>query len=156
MSWRSSRPELRRAASGWGSLWESSSFAPWFILNTFRDASGVVPEWPWISGLMRKASSRPSAPSMRFSVLLNSCDNFFSDSSLNFLWNLGYVVFLWSGNFEFCAKLLLGCSSQFSLIRAASFLLVRVAISEIVLSFLLFIPFPGGKHSCLHAKSRYK
>ena len=25
-----------------------------------------------------------------------------------------------------------------------------------VLSFLLFIPFPGGKHNCVHAKSRYK
>ena len=25
-----------------------------------------------------------------------------------------------------------------------------------VLSFLLFIPFLGGKHNCLHAKSRYK
>ena len=37
---------------------------------------GVVPEWPWKSGFMRKSSSRASAHSMRFSVLLNSCDNF--------------------------------------------------------------------------------
>ena len=76
MSWRSSRPEVRRPASGWGSLWESSSFVPWFILNTFRNVSRVVKEWPWRSGFMRKTSSRASAPSMRFSVLLNSCDNF--------------------------------------------------------------------------------
>ena len=41
-----------------------------------RLGSGAVPEWPWISGLMRKSSSSASAPSMRFSVLLNSCDNF--------------------------------------------------------------------------------
>ena len=61
--------------SEWGSLWESSSFVPWSVPNGFRDVSGVVPEWPWISGFMRKSSSRPSAPSMRFSVLLNSCDN---------------------------------------------------------------------------------
>ena len=58
-----------------GSLW-SSSFVPWLILNKFRDVSGVVPEWPWSSGFMRKSSSLASAPSIRFSVLLNSCDNF--------------------------------------------------------------------------------
>ena len=63
------RPEVRRPAQGWGSLWESSSFAPWFILNTFRDVSGVVPEWPWSSGFMRKSSSLANAPSIRFSVL---------------------------------------------------------------------------------------
>ena len=28
--------------------------------------------------------------------------------------------------------------------------------SDVVFSFLLFLPFPGEKHSCLHAKSRYK
>ena len=28
--------------------------------------------------------------------------------------------------------------------------------SDVVLSFLLFILFPGGKHNCLHAKSKYK
>ena len=33
------------------------------------------------------------------------------------------------GTFDFCAKLLLGCSSQFSLFNAAKFLLFRVAIS---------------------------
>ena len=82
MSWLSSGPKfcviwlLERPASGWGLLWESSSFVPWLILHTFRDVSGAVPEWPWVSGFMKKSSSRASAPSMRFSVLLNSCDNF--------------------------------------------------------------------------------
>ena len=37
----------------------------------------MVPEWPRISGFMRKSSRRADAPSMRFSVLLNSFDNFF-------------------------------------------------------------------------------
>ena len=83
LSWPSSGPEIcviwvwKMPAWGWGSLWESSSFVPWLALNAFRDVSGAVPECPWISGLMRKSSSRASAPSMRFSVLLNSCDNFF-------------------------------------------------------------------------------
>ena len=43
-------------ASGWRSLWESSSFVPWFVLNAFRDITGVVPDLPWISGFMRKSS----------------------------------------------------------------------------------------------------
>ena len=82
VSWRSSGPEfcvvwlLKMPASGRGLLWESSSFVPWLILKTFRDVSGAIPEWPWISGFIRKSSSRPSAPSMLFSVLLKSCDNF--------------------------------------------------------------------------------
>ena len=70
--WRSSRPEVRRPASGWGLFWESSSVVPWFILNRFRDVPGVVPEWPWSSGFMRKSSSLSSAPSIRFSILQNS------------------------------------------------------------------------------------
>ena len=43
-------------ASGWGSLWESSIFVPWFLLNAFRDITGVVPDLPWISEFMRKSS----------------------------------------------------------------------------------------------------
>ena len=81
MSWPF-RPEFcviwmsKMPASGWGLLWEASSFVPWPILNAFRLISGAFPEWPWISGFMRKSSTRVNAPSMRFSVLLNSCDNF--------------------------------------------------------------------------------
>ena len=83
MSWPSSGPELcvvwlwKMPASGWGSLRELSSFVPWFEPYAFRDVSGAVPEWPWISGFMRKSSRRDNAPKMRFSVLLNSWDNFF-------------------------------------------------------------------------------
>ena len=39
--------------------------------------SGRVPECPCSSGFMRKSSRRANAPSMRFSVLLNSFDHFF-------------------------------------------------------------------------------
>ena len=62
MSRRSFWPEFcivwlpKMPASGWGSLWESSSFVPWFVINAFRDISGVVPEWPWINVFMRKLS----------------------------------------------------------------------------------------------------
>ena len=59
------------------SLWDPTlGFVPWFVLNAFRDVSGAVPEWPWISGFMRKWSRRANAPSMRFFVLLNSDENF--------------------------------------------------------------------------------
>ena len=83
LSWPSSGTEFcivwlwKMPASRWRSLWESSSFVPWLVLSAFRDVSGAVPEWPWISGFMKKSSSRASVPSMRFFVLLNSCDNFF-------------------------------------------------------------------------------
>ena len=59
---RSFWPEFRivwspkMTASGWGSLWESSSFVPCFVLNAFRDITGVVPDLPWFSGFKRKLS----------------------------------------------------------------------------------------------------
>ena len=82
MSWLSSGSEFcivrlpRMPASGWGSLWESSWFVPWFELNTFRYVSGAVPQRPWIRVFVRKSSIRASAPSMRFYDLLKSYDNF--------------------------------------------------------------------------------
>ena len=135
MSWPSSGPEfcviwlLKMPASGWGLLWESSSFVPWLILNMFRDVHGAVPEWPWISGFMRKSSRRANATSMRFSVLLNSCDNFLvaPPSVSSKIWVLQSFCDL--GTFGFCAKLFLGCFSQFPLFKAARFLFFRVAIS---------------------------
>ena len=62
MSRRSFWPKFRNVwlpkipASWWWSLWESSLFVPWFVLNAFRDITGVVPHLPWISGFMRKSS----------------------------------------------------------------------------------------------------
>ena len=134
LSWSSSGPEFcviwpwKRHASGWGSFWESSSFVPWLILNAFRESSGVVPEWPCSSGLIRKLSRRANAPSKRFSVLLNSFDNLLVTlpSISPETWVMQSSCDL--GAFEFCVKLLLGCSSQFSLFNAANFLLFRVVI----------------------------
>ena len=133
LSWSSSGPEFCtiwpwRPASGWGSFWESSSFVPWLILNAFLEGSGVVPECPCSNGFMRKLSRRAKAPRMRFFVLLNSFDSLFV--TLPSISSETWVM--WSywdlGAFEFCAKLLLERSSQFSLFNAANFLLFRVVI----------------------------
>ena len=129
VSWPSSAPEFRVAwlwkvpASGWESLWESSSFVSWLVLNALQDASGVVLEWPWISGLMRKSSRRSNAPNMRFSVLLNSCENFLMTlpSISSEIWVMLSSCDL--ATFEFNATLLMRCSSYFSLFNATSFLL---------------------------------
>ena len=116
-------------ASGWGILWDSSPFVHWLVLNTFRDVSRTVPQWPWISRCMRK-SRRDFALKMRFSVPPNSWDNFFV--TLPPISSETWVMYSSCDlrTFEFCAKLLLGCPSQFALLKAASFLsFLRVAIS---------------------------
>ena len=83
MSWPFSEPEFcvirlwKKPASVWGSFSESSSFVPWLVLNTFWEATGVVPEWPCSRWFMRKSPRRAYAPIVRFSVLLNSFDNLF-------------------------------------------------------------------------------
>ena len=83
MSWPWSGPAFsviwlwKMPDSELGSLWESSSFVLWLVLNALRDVSGAVPAWPRISGFMKRSSGLANAPSMRFSVLLNSWDNFF-------------------------------------------------------------------------------
>ena len=192
-------------ASGWGSLWELSSFVPWSVPNAFRDVSGAVLEWPWVGGFMRKWSRRANAPNMRFSVILNTCDNFFVTLPSISSSTLSYVAFLWSGNIWVFAILLPGCSSQFFLFNAANFFLfpkvanfygksdcwriifdffseeeiemlfyslvilevsILVNIIKTIIKvikvlnlyfhiFYLYL-FHRGKHSCLHAKSRYE
>ena len=83
MSWSFSGPEFRvvwlckRLDSEWKPLWASCSFVPWLVLNAFWDVTGAVPEWPWIRAFIGKSSRRDNAPNVRFSVLLNSWDNFF-------------------------------------------------------------------------------
>ena len=116
-------------ASGWWSLSELSSFVPSLVRSVFRDISWAVPEWPLIGGFKRKSFRRTSAPRMRLSVLLNSWDNFFFTLT-SFSSETWVVVSSCDlGTFEFCAKLLLAFSSQFSLLRAASFrLFLKVAI----------------------------
>ena len=63
-------------ASGWGSLWESSSFVPWFPTFVFRNVPGTVSEWVRIFWFKRDSSNLDRAPKMRDSVLLNSWDSF--------------------------------------------------------------------------------
>ena len=134
VSWPSSWPAFcaiwpwKRPVSGWRWFWASSSFVRWLVLNAFRESSGVVSEWPCSSGFIRKSSRRDNASRMWFSVLLNSFDNLFvtlpSISSeilvMHSSCDLGVVAF--------CAELLLGGSSQFSLFNAANLLLFRVVI----------------------------
>ena len=116
-------------ASGWGSLWESSSFVPWFSTFVFRNVPGTVPECVRICGFKRKLSTLDRAPKMRDYVLLNSWDSF--------------LVTLPSTSSETCviySSLILGTdvlrdwpflgfSSCISLVKAANFrLLLNVAI----------------------------
>ena len=119
----------RLTLRGWGSLWGQSSFVPWFSPYAFRDVSEADPEWFWINGFKRNSSSRDRAPKLRISLLLNSLDNFFltlpSISSETCL----ILSFCVLGTVVFCASLLPGCSSWFSLLRASSFhLFLKTAI----------------------------
>ena len=66
----------KRPASGWGSLWESSSFVPWLSTFVFRNVSGTVLECVRICWFRRNSSNLDRAPKMRDSVLLNSWDSF--------------------------------------------------------------------------------
>ena len=63
--------------SGWGSLWDSSSFVPWFSTFVFRDVPGTVPECVRICWFKRNSSNLDRVPKMRDSVLLNSWDSFY-------------------------------------------------------------------------------
>ena len=63
-------------ASGWESLWESSSFVPWFSTFVFRNVPGTVSKCVCICWFERNSSNLDRAPEMRDSVLLNSWDSF--------------------------------------------------------------------------------
>ena len=63
-------------ASGWGSLWESSSFVPWFSTFVFRNVPGTVSECVRICWFKRNSSNLDRAPKMWDSVRLNSWDSF--------------------------------------------------------------------------------
>ena len=62
--------------SGWGSLWESSSFGPWFSTFMFRNVSGTVSECVRICWFKRNSSNLDRAPKMQDSILLNPWDSF--------------------------------------------------------------------------------
>ena len=88
----SSGPEFRvvwlweTLASGWGSLWESSSFVPCFVPSLFRDVSRKVPEWPWTNEFRRKSSRQDRAPKIQGELLWYSNINFFRILSYIVLW----------------------------------------------------------------------
>ena len=63
-------------ASGWGSLWASSSFVSWFSTFVFRNVPGTVSKCVCICWFERNSSNLVRAPKMRDSVLLNSWDSF--------------------------------------------------------------------------------
>ena len=63
-------------ASGWASLWESSSFVRWFSTFVFRNVPGTVWKSVCICWFERNSSNLVRAPKMRDSVLLNSWDSF--------------------------------------------------------------------------------
>ena len=114
-------------ASGWGSLWESSSFVPWFSTFVFRNVPGTVPECVRNCWFKRISSNFERVPKMRDSVLLNSWDSF----SLTAISSENGVIYssLILGTDVFRDWPFLGCSSCVSLVTAANFrLFLNVAI----------------------------
>ena len=77
--------QRKMPASGWGSLWESSSFVPWFSTFVFRNVPGTVPECVFICWFKRNSCNLDRAPRKRDSVLLYSWDSFFTDSAFYLL-----------------------------------------------------------------------
>ena len=135
MSWPTSGPEFcvvwlrKMPASEWGSLWESSSFVPWFSTFVFRNVLGTVPECVRICGFKRKSSNLDRVPKMRDYVLLNSWDIFLG--TLSSISSETCVIYssLNPGTDVFRDWPFLGCSSCVSLERAANFrLFLNVAI----------------------------
>ena len=121
LSWPTSGPKFcvvwlrKMPASGWGSLWESSSIVPWFSAFAYRNVPGTVPECVCICGFKRNSSNLDRAPKMWDSVLLNSWDSFLV--SLPSISSETCVIYssLILGTDVFRDWPLLGCSSLFLL-----------------------------------------
>ena len=116
-------------ASGWRSLWESSSFVPWFCTFVFRNVPGAVPECVVICWFKRHSSNLDRAPKMRDSVRLNSWDSFLV--TLPSICSETCVIYssLILGTDVFRDWPFLGFSSCVSLVTAANFrLFLNVAI----------------------------
>ena len=135
LSWPSSGPAFRviwlwkMPASGWGSLWESSSFVPWLSTFVFRNVSGTVPDCVRICWFRRNSSNLNRAPKMRDFVLLYSLDSFLVTLPLFSSETCVVNSSLISGTDVFRDWPFLGCSSCVSLVTAAYFrLFLNVAI----------------------------
>ena len=121
----------KRPASGWRSLWESSSFVPWLSTFVFRNVSGTVPECIRICWFRKNSSNLDRARKMRDFVRLSSWDSF-----------LVTLLSISSETCVICSTLILGmdvfrdwpflgCSSCVSLVTAANFrLFLNDAIFE--------------------------
>ena len=135
MSRATSGPEFcvtwlqKMPASGWGSLWESSSFVPWFSTIVFRNVPGTVPECVRICRFKGNSSNLETAPKMRDSVLLNSWDSFLVPLSSISLETCVIYSSLILGTDVFRDWPFLRRYSCVSLVRAANFrLFLNVAI----------------------------
>ena len=135
MSWPTSEPDFcvvwlpKRPASGWRSLWESSSFVPRFSTFVFRNVSGTVPECVRTCGFKRNSSNLYRAPKMRDTVLLNSWESF--SVTLPSISSKTCVIYssLILGTYVSRDWPFLGFSSCISLVTAANFrLFLNVAI----------------------------
>ena len=116
-------------ASGWGSLWESSSFVPWFSTFVFRNVPGTVSECVCICWFERNSSNLFRAPKMRDSVLLNSWESFLL--TLPSISSATCVIYssLILGTDVFRYWPFLGVSSCVSLVTAANFrLFLNIAL----------------------------
>ena len=116
-------------ASGWGSLWESSSFVPWFSTFVFRNVPGTVLECVCTCWFERNSSNLDRASEMRDSIRLDSWDSFLvilpSISSETCVIYSSLIL----GTDVFRDWPLLGFSSCVSLVTAANFrLFLNVAI----------------------------
>ena len=109
MSQQSSRSEFwafwpqKMPASGWGSLWELSSFVPWFSTFVFRNVPGTVSECVVICWFKRNSSNLDRASEMRDSrnaglYPVELLGQFFSDSAFNLFKNLCDIFLVNSRN----------------------------------------------------------
>ena len=119
----------KRPASGWGSIWESSSFVPWFTTSVFQNVAATVPECFRIWWFRRNSSNLDRAPKIRDSFLPNSWDSFLvtlpSTSSETCVIYSSLIL----GTDVFRDWPFLGCSSCVSLVTAANFrLFLNLAI----------------------------
>ena len=108
-------------ASGWGSLWEPSSFVPWFSTFVFQNVPGTVSECVRICWFKRNSSNLDRVPKKRDSVLLNSWDSFLV--TLPSISSETCVIYssLILGTDVFHDWPFLGFSSWVSLVTAANF-----------------------------------
>ena len=158
-------------SSGWGSSWERSSFGSWFSIFVFRNVPGTVQECLRICGFKRNSSNLDRAPKMPDFVLLNSWDSFLVTlSSISSETCVIFLVNSRSGRVSWLAvpRIFLLCFSgngcQLSFVSQCCHLFERKMLRNyeelqysvqstdnlsdikdlafLILSFLLFIPFP--------------